>query len=310
MRILLTGSTGMVGRNILAHPDTGGYEWDTPDEIQLDLTDRVAVMTYLDDSRPDMVIHVAGRVGGIQANIREPVQFFTENMDMGMNLVLAAREAGVTRLLNLASSCIYPREGKNPLQEKAILTGELEPTNEGYALAKIGTMRLCTYINRQDKNYTYKTLIPCNQYGRWDNFNQASSHMIPAVIRKLHLAALAKQDRIDIWGDGNARREFMFAGDLADCILEAVRRFDTLPLQMNVGMGNDYTINEYYREIAAVVGYEGGFYHDLSKQVGMLRKLVDVSRQEQWGWCPKTSLTSGLVATYEWYLEHLDRFRT
>lgn len=244
-----------------------------------------------------------------EANSREPVQFFTENMDMGMNLVLGAHEAGVTRLLNLGSSCIYPRDGENPLREEAILTGELEPTNEGYALAKIGTLRLCTYITRQYEGYAYKTLIPCNLYGRWDSFHPTKSHMIPAVIRKLHLAAQVGQDKIEIWGDGTARREFMYTGDLADCVLEAVRRFDTLPDEMNVGLGHDYTIDEYYREIAAVVGYQGEFFHDLSKPVGMARKLVDVSRQKTWGWRPKTSLTDGLAATYQWFLEHRDKYR-
>ncbi len=291
----------MVGKNILEQAATEKYKVFAPLRGELDLSNSVAVDEYVSRIKPDMVIHTAGKVGGIQANMREPVNFLLENLDMGRNIVWAARKCGVKRLINLASSCIYPRNAANPLKEEMILQGELEPTNEGYALAKIAVSRLCSYISRENPEFQYKTLIPCNLYGRWDKFAPVHSHMIPAVIRKLHLAVLAGDKTVEIWGDGMARREFMYAGDVADCIYRAVEKFDTMPDLMNVGLGNDYSINDYYQVAAEVVGYKGSFTHDLTKPVGMARKLVDISRMTTWGWKPATSLTDGLAATYEFF---------
>ena len=211
-----------------------------------------------------------------------------------------------SRLLNLGSSCMYPRNSLEPLHEEMVLKGELEPTNEGYALAKVVTARLCEYITRENQNFQYKTLIPCNLYGRHDSFDPAHSHLVPAIIHKLHIAKQLGQDSVEIWGDGNARREFMYAGDLADCMIEAVRRFDTLPSTMNVGLGRDETINEYYRIAGEVAGYSGKFHHDLSKPVGMLRKLVAVEKSRAWGWRAKTDLRQGLRETYDYYLQSVN----
>lgn len=305
MRILLTGASGMVGRNILEHPRAKAHAWLSPRRSELNLLDARAVLEYIQQHQPDFIIHAAGHVGGIQANIREPVRFFVDNMDMGRNLLLAARTVGITRLLNLASSCMYPRTAPNPLREDMILAGALEPTNEGYALAKIGVTRLCQYIGREDSRFQYKTLIPCNLYGRWDKFDPSHSHMIPAVIHKLHQAKLLKLATVDIWGDGTARREFMYSGDLADCVLNAIERFDSLPALMNVGPGKDHTIEDYYHTIANIVGYRGKFTHDLSKPTGMKQKLIDASKQRQWGWEPATSLADGIQATYAFYLERV-----
>ena len=188
-----------------------------------------------------------------------------------------------------------------------ILSGALEPTNEGYALAKIATARLCEFVAREDSAASYKTLVPCNLYGRHDNFDPARSHLIPAIIHKMHAAKQAGVDEVEIWGSGEARREFMYAGDLADAIVHAIERFDALPGIMNVGLGYDYTINEYYAAAAAVVGYGGGFVHDLSKPVGMARKLLDVGLQTDWGWTPAHSLHEGLAKTYEFYLKECSR---
>jgi len=222
---------------------------------------------------------------------------------MGRNLVWAARQQGVPRLINLGSSCMYPRNAANPLREEMILQGELEPTNEGYALAKIATARLCQYIAREDSGYAYKTLIPCNLYGRHDNFDPASSHLIPAVIHKMHRAKEENRETVEIWGDGLARREFMYAGDLADCLAKAVCSYDTLPELMNVGIGQDCTILEYYRTVAEVVGFRGRFVHNLAKPVGMQRKLVDVTRAGAWGWTAQTSLQQGIAQAYDYYLQ-------
>lgn len=293
----------MVGRNFLEHPQIEAYTILAPRSQDIDLRDFKAVCAYFEVHRPDMVIHAAGKVGGIQANMREPVGFLLENLDMGRNIVWAARQAGVRQLLNLGSSCMYPRNHSDPLREEMVLKGELEPTNEGYAIAKVATAKLCEYVMREDASYQYKTIIPCNLYGRYDKFDPAHSHLIPAIIHKLHLAKHNEGQAVDIWGDGNARREFMYAGDLADALVRAVENFQELPVTMNVGLGHDYTINEYYQAVAEVVGYQVGFTHDLSKPVGMARKLVSVERQLSWGWKARYSLHQGIEKTYNYYLK-------
>lgn len=295
----------MVGRNVLEHSEIGEFEILAPRSNELDLRDFNAVTSYLNKHRPDMVIHAAGKVGGIQANMREPVSFLMDNLDIGRNIVWAAHEASIKRLINLGSSCMYPRNHSEPLREEMVLKGELEPTNEGYALAKVVTARLCEYIMREDPSYQYKTLIPCNIYGRHDKFDPAHSHLVPAIIHKVHQAKQSGMEAVEIWGDGTARREFMYAGDLADAMVRAIKNFDTLPNYMNVGLGHDYTIDEYYQAAASVMGYTGGFVHDVSKPVGMARKLVSVERQQAWGWTARHELSDGIEKTYSFYLrEH------
>lgn len=303
MRILLTGGGGMVGRNVLEHSAIGEYEVLAPRSSELDLRDFNAVQEYLYTHQPDMVIHAAGKVGGIQANMREPVGFLVDNLDMGRNIVWAAYKAGITRLINFGSSCMYPRNHTEPLSEEMVLKGELEPTNEGYALAKVVTARLCEYLMREDASYQYKTLIPCNIYGRFDKFDPAHSHLVPAIIHKVYQAKQNGQQNVEIWGDGTARREFMYAGDLADATLCAIKNFDTLPAYMNIGLGHDYTINEYYQAVADVMGYSGGFIHNLDKPVGMARKLVSIERQLAWGWAAHHELLEGIDITYREYLK-------
>lgn len=303
VRILLTGSAGMVGRNLLDHPSAANFEWLTPTSKQLDLRDYPAVEQYFLTHKPDFVIHAAGRVGGIQANIREPVNFLIQNLDMGRNVVWAARQAGVQRLINLGSSCMYPRNHLEPLTEDLVLKGDLEPTNEGYALSKIVTARLCDYIRREDNRFQYKTLIPCNLFGRHDKFDPVNSHLIPAIIHKIHQAKVTGQSSVEIWGDGTARREFLYAGDLADALIRTLTHFDSVPEYMNIGLGHDHSINDYYLTAAQVMGYEGKFTHDINKPVGMTRKLVDVQRQTAWGWTAHHDLKAGIEKTYAYYIK-------
>lgn len=293
----------MVGRNFLEHTAAKDFEILAPTSADLDLRNYRAVIEALERFQPDIVVHSAGKVGGIQANIREPVSFLLDNLDMGRNIVWASCNLGIKRLLNLGSSCMYPRDATNPLREERVLQGELEPTNEGYALAKVTVARLCEYICREQPEFEYKTLIPCNIYGRYDKFDPKHSHMVPAIVHKLHQAKVVGSSVVDIWGDGKARREFMYAGDLADCMWTAVQKFDTMPGTMNVGLGCDLTVNEYYEVAARVVGYSGGFEHDLSKPVGMKQKLVSVERATSWGWQAPTSLEQGLTKIYAYYLE-------
>ena len=293
----------MVGRNILEHPAINDFELQVPRSNELDLRDFTSVRQYMAAQKPDLVIHAAGKVGGIQANMREPVNFLLENLDMGRNIVLASYQAGVKQLINLGSSCMYPRNHSEPLTEEMVLKGELEPTNEGYALAKIVTSRLCDYIAREDSSYQYKTLIACNIYGRYDKFDPKHSHLLPAIIHKVHQAKVNNEPTVEIWGDGTARREFMYAGDLADAIVSAIKKFEILPSYMNIGLGYDYTINDYYHAAAEVIGYPGEFVHDISKPVGMIRKLINIDRQLIWGWQSKSDLKSGIQNAYQFYLE-------
>ncbi len=304
-KLLITGGSGMVGQNILNHPFAKSWEIFAPSSNELNLTNTLECEKYISKKMPNLIIHSAGKVGGIKANIAEPVEFLDKNIMIGRNVIMGARFAGVKNLINLASTCIYPRLAENPLNEELILKGELEPTNEGYAIAKIFSTRLCEYIRREDPTYQYKTLIPCNLYGLYDKFDPNKSHLVPAIIHKIHQAKISNKPSVEIWGNGNARREFMYSADLADAVFNAARNMEILPNKINIGIGNDYTINEYYETIAEVLGWNGIFTHDLSKPVGMMRKLCDTSLQSNWGWKPKTSLKIGLMKTYQYYLETL-----
>ena len=306
-RIFLTGGSGMVGQNIIEHPAAAQYEIIAPTSQELDLRDSFATQRFMVATKPDVVIHSAGLVGGIQANIAHPVDFLVTNIDLGRNVIMSARQAGVPKLINLASSCMYPRNALNPLSETLVLQGELEPTNEGYALAKIFATRLCEYINRESQQagitgVSYKTLIPCNLYGRHDKFEPQHSHLIPAIIHKVHTAKIQNLPEVEIWGDGTARREFMYAGDLAGAVLQALQDFSQLPELINIGLGQDHSINDYYTTAAQVIGWQGNFVHDVTKPVGMKQKLVDITRQRAWGWKPSTALSSGIEKAYQYYL--------
>ncbi len=302
--ILLTGSRGMVGQNILSHPEASSYTWLTPSKLELNLNELHSVQDYFKKFRPDAVIHAAGKVGGIQDNIANPVRFLVDNLDMGLNLIMTAREANIKTFLNLASSCIYPKDAKNPLTENMILAGSLEPTNEGYALAKIAALKLCEYINKEDQSQHFKTLIPCNLYGRFDKFDPKHSHLVPAIIHKIHNAKVGNDKTVTIWGDGLARREFMDASDLAHIILQSLKDFERLPSVMNVGVGYDYTINEYYKIAAEVIGWHGEFIHDKTKPAGMLKKLVSIDRMKALGFKATTTLKEGMLNAYAFYLEY------
>ncbi len=302
MRILLTGGSGMVGKNILEHEFSSKYEIFAPSSKELNLLDPISIGQYIKSKQIDFIIHCAGYVGGIHANIAHPVEFLSMNLLMGINLVNVAYNCGIHNLINLGSSCMYPKDYMNPLKEEYILHAPLEPTNEGYALAKITVAKLCEYMNKQ-YSVSYKTLIPCNLYGRHDKFSEQNSHMIPAVIKKIHQAKLENHQSVEIWGSGEARREFMYAGDCADGVFFAINNFDKLDDYTNLGLGCDYSVSDYYTTIANIIGYQGDFVHDLSKPVGMQQKLVDITKLENLGWIAPTSLSDGIIATYEFYKE-------
>ncbi len=296
----------MVGCNIIECFSAHNHVILSPTSAELNLLDTESVQNYICANKPDMIIHAASIVAGIQANMAQPVNFLVDNMQMGLNILMSAKACSVKKFMNLGSSCMYPRDAENPLSEDLILKGELEPTNEGYAIAKVASTRLCEYINREDETYLYKTVIPCNLYGKHDKFDPEHSHMIPAVIRKISDAKKQNKASIDIWGDGLARREFMFAADFADFVYYAIDHFESMPQNINVGLGYDYTINEYYQKIAKVVGYEGGFTHDLSRPTGMQQKLIDDTRLKGFGWKCQTTLDQGIQQTYDYFIKEVE----
>lgn len=305
LTLLLTGGSGMVGRNIIEHSSSNNWNILAPSSKDLDLTNEPDVEAFFAKNKPDIVIHAAGQVGGIQANIDNPIAFLERNITMGRNVIMTSYKAGVNKFLNLASTCMYPKKAQNPLGEEMILTGELEPTNEGYALAKIVTTRLCQYIRRENKNAYYKTIVPCNLFGRYDNFDPKNSHLLPAIIHKIHQAKLSNDKQVEIWGNGSARREFMYASDLADAILIAAENITSLPDIMNCGLGYDYSINDYYQITSEVIGWKGFFTYNLSKPIGMKQKLCSTKKQEIWGWSPKTSLKKAISLTYNFYINEV-----
>ena len=304
-KILLTGGSGLVGRNILEHSSADKWEIRTPNRKELDLRNLSSVSQWVKKHQPDIIIHAAGLVGGIKANIQDPVKFLDVNMSIGRNIIMVARDCNVTKLINLGSSCMYPKAIHNPLTEEKLMTGKLEPTNEGYALAKLFTTKLCQYISKENPKLRYTTLIPCNIYGKHDNFNIETAHLLPAIIQKIHTAKVDNRDTVSVWGDGSARREFLYAEDLADAILLAVEDLHKIPNIMNIGFGSDYSVNEYYKTVAEILNWKGTLEHDLSMPIGMMRKLNAIDRQREWGWTAQTSLKAGIQKTYQYFLERL-----
>ena len=291
----------MVGRNLLAHPAAKNYDCVSPDRSELNLLDGAMCTSYIGMVSPDIIIHAAGKVGGIQANMSNPSGFLVENINIGCNIVMAAQKAGVPAILNLGSSCMYPRNAPNPLDEGSLLSGPLEPTNEGYALAKLAVARLCEYIS-QTAGLKYRTVIPCNVYGAFDKFDPAVSHLVPGIISKFHQALIDGQKEIEIWGDGTARREFMYGADLADGIWHMISRLNDMPAMVNLGMGHDHSILEYYQTAAEVIGWQGTYIFNHDRPEGMRQKKVSTTRQTSLGWLPATSLRDGLAKTYQHYL--------
>jgi GDP-L-fucose synthase len=292
-RVLATGGGGFVGRNLTAALRSQGYEVHAPLRAELDLRDHDAVERYLRAHRIETVVHAAGKVGGIAANMADPVGFYAENALVGISVVRAADAAGVTRFLNLSSSCVYPRD-RELLSEEDLGTGPLEPTNEGYALAKLAVGKLCEWISGPERHY--RTLLPCNLYGPHDHFDGVGAHLVAAVLSKV----IAGGETIEIWGDGTARREFMHVRDLCDAVLHVLPHLEWVPARLNVGPGVDHAVNEYYEAAARVVGWQGEFVHDLARPVGMQRKLLDVSKLAATGFRTRIGLEEGLEDTFRW----------
>ena len=316
-KIYLAGHRGMVGRAILRQLQARGEtNIVTRTHAELDLTDQAAVRAYMRAERPDVVILAAAKVGGILANNSYPAEFIYENLMIEANVIHQAYAAGVTRLLQLGSSCIYPRAVPQPMREDALLTGVLEPTNEPYAIAKIAGIKLCESYNRQHGT-DYRSVMPTNLYGPGDNFHPENSHVLPALIRRFHEAAQSGAEEVIIWGSGTPRREFLHVDDMAAASLfvldlpKADYEANTQPMlsHINVGSGTDISILELARRVATITGYTGRIVTDPSKPDGTPRKLMDVSRLTQMGWSAQIGLDQGLAETYEWFLANSETFR-
>ena len=288
----------------------------TRSHAELDLTDQAAVRAFMQVERPDVVILAAAKVGGIFANNSSPAEFIYENLMIEANVIHQAYAAGVIRLLQLGSSCIYPRAVPQPMREDALLTGVLEPTNEPYAIAKIAGIKLCESYNRQHGT-DYRAVMPTNLYGPGDNFHPENSHVLPALIRRFHEAAQSRTEEVTIWGTGTPRREFLHVDDMAAASLFVLDlpktdyEANTQPMlsHINVGSGTDISILELAQKVATVTGYTGRIITDPSKPDGTPRKLMDVSRLTQMGWSAQIGLDQGLAETYQWFLANSESFR-
>jgi GDP-L-fucose synthase len=301
--VYVAGHRGLVGSAIWRRLEAAGFsQLIGATSAELDLRDRAATSAFLAQHRPAAVIDAAARVGGILANRDHPTEFLSDNLRIQVNLMDAALEVRTPRLLFLGSSCIYPKYAEQPIHESSLLTGELEPTNDAYAIAKIAGIMQVQAVRRQ-YGLRWISAMPTNLYGPNDNFDLTSSHVLPALIRRFHDAKQAGAPEVVLWGTGTPRREFLHVDDLADACLHLLNHYDD-PQPINVGVGTDVTIRELAELVARVVGYTGAIGNDLAKPDGTPRKLLDVSRLQALGWKPGIDLESGVASTYAWYLEH------
>lgn len=301
--VYVAGHRGLVGSAVWRHLEREGFgHLIGRTSREVDLRDREAVRRLFAAERPDVVVLAAAKVGGILANATAPADFLSDNLRIQVNVLDAAVEYGVQRLLFLGSSCIYPKHAEQPIREDALLTGPLEPTNDAYAIAKIASVLQVQAIRRQHR-LPYICAMPTNLYGPGDNFDLDNGHVLPAMIRRFHEARERGADEVVLWGTGAPRREFLHVDDLARACLHLLEHYDA-PEPINVGVGEDVTIRELAELVADVVGYAGRITWDTSKPDGTPRKLLDVSRIAQLGWKPEIRLEDGIRATYAWFVEH------
>jgi len=302
MRIWVAGHTGMVGSAVARCLARDGAEVLTIGHAALDLRDQAATLAWLQQNRPDAIVLAAAKVGGIYANDAYPADFIYENLAIEMSVIHAAHLAGIDRLVFLGSSCIYPKFAPQPIKEDALLSGELEPTNEWYAVAKIAGIKLCQAYRKQHGR-RYISVMPCNLYGPGDNFDPLTSHAMAALIRRFHEAKLAERPEVVVWGTGKPLREFLHVDDLARAVAFLLDKYDGYE-HINCGAGSDVSIAALAEIIAGVVDYRGKIVFDPTKPDGTPRKLMDSSRIAALGWKPQITLPDGIAATYRWYLEN------
>jgi GDP-L-fucose synthase len=300
----VAGHRGLVGSAIWRHLESEGFTGLVGrTSRELDLRDRDGVFDYYKDEQPDYVILAAAKVGGILANATYPADFLSDNIRIQVNVLDAAAQFGVKRLLFLGSSCIYPKLAPQPIKEDYLLTGPLEPTNDAYAIAKIAGVLHVQALRRQH-GCCFISAMPTNLYGPGDNFDLESSHVLPAMIRRFHEAKESRSDSVTLWGTGSPRREFLHVDDVARAVVTLLERYDDAP-PINIGTGTDVTIRELAEIVAGVVGYDGELAWDSSKPDGTPRKLLDISRLRALGWTPTIDLMEGIRSTYVWFTSHL-----
>ena len=301
-RYYVAGHRGMVGSAIVrALSKRGCEDIVVAGSDELDLRDQTTTSDFVAEKKPDVVVVAAARVGGIHANNTYPAEFLYDNLVIASNLIQAANDAGVNRLLFLGSSCIYPKYSEQPIKEEALLSGALETTNEAYAIAKIAGLKLCEFYRKQFGRM-YHSAMPCNLYGVGDNYHRKNSHVIPGMIRRFHEAKESGLNQVEIWGTGEPRREFLYADDLAEACIHLLG-IDDPPSLVNIGAGSDITIQELSVLVSKVVGYTGKIINDVSKPDGTLQKLMDSSLIYSLGWTPSVHLKEGLGLAYRDFLQ-------
>jgi len=297
--VLVTGGSGMLGRHLVPILEKTGHLVYAPDRDELDLTDSLATMSYLKSIKIDTVIHCAAYVSGIASNTTTKHHSFDSNVMMGLNLIRACIELEIKNMINVGSATVYPNDAPQPLREESLGDGGFEGPIEGYALSKYVVYRACVMANEQH-NTSFKTIHPCNLFGPFDNFSLETGHMLPAILHRMHQAKENGNAPVVIWGDGTAKREFLYAPDLADFLNFALYKFTELPEVMNVGSGVEVSVNEMHQHMAEVIGYNGELQHDLSRPVGRKRRYLELSKQNEFGWSPKTPFEEALMFTYDY----------
>ena len=307
-KIYVAGHRGLVGSAIIRALEHAGFQHIiTRTRSELDLTNQQAVNDFFAEARPHYVFLAAAKVGGIHANDTYPADFIRDNLVMQSNVIDAAYRNKAEKLLFLGSSCIYPKLAEQPIKEEYLLTGPLEPTNEWYAIAKIAGIKMCQAYHKQH-GFNAISLMPTNLYGPGDNFNLENSHVIPALMRKFHEAKIHHEKTVTVWGTGKPYREFLHVEDMAEACVFLMNNYNE-PGIVNVGVGTDVTIKDLAGLVGEAVGFEGEIVFDTSKPDGTPRKLLDTSKINALGWKARISLRDGLASTYQWFLEHEDRFR-
>lgn len=298
-RVLVTGANGMLGKSVVNALTSSHQQVITLTRKDVDLTDTAATYNFIEKSAPDVIIHCAALVGGIQANISGGGKFLLQNLAIDNSLLTAAKELQVKNLIYIGSSCMYPANRETALTEDQILTGPLESTNENYALAKIVGSRIVEAV-ALDYKYNWRTFIASNLYGPNDHFGSDKSHLLSAIITKA-IEAKDKKSSIEMWGDGEPRREFTFVDDFSEWISKSIGNLSTLPQYLNLGIGVDYTVKEFYQFVLDAIDYKAEIVPNPEKPNGNMRKLMDSSKAREYGWDPKTSIDSGIMATVNWY---------
>jgi len=303
MKVFLTGGRGMLGRHLMTELERLGHQVVAPNSSELDLRDPLATSTFIERTAPDAVIHAAAVVGGIQANIDGGGRFLTENLEIDHSVIFGAKNLGVKNFIYIGSSCMYPANRMEPLQVSDILSGPLEPTNASYALAKITGAKAVESFDSIE-GFNWKTLIASNLYGPGDHFEPGRSHLLAAIISKVQAAKEEKSAQIVMWGDGKVRREFTYVIDFAKWVGASISNLQNFPSLLNVGCGDEFTVQEFYEMVMRDLSFEGELVADLSKPNGNRRKLMDSSVARSLGWNPSTTISKGIVETNRWLLEN------